>query len=872
MRRGIQAWKLSPAPALPLAHRLAILYLMLPLLLWLLGWFRPWAGWPLALLLGLGLGPALAGPWRGRPRASTWGLLAAAAAWVMTSAAGGAFDALNADWPMRRALLLDLGRHAWPPYLPDPLAAYLPAPAAAAAPGAAPPLLRYYLGWHLVPGLAARLWGPSALFWAVPLWTWAGVALLLRLFAQDYRGWRVAAAAALLIVFGGLDFLRGLLEGWQWPFPNFEAAPIRIGLLSPVRELTSSPHHFLATNLLALLLWQLRRQPRFLAVSGILLAAAPFWSALGAVGALCVALALIGTRGLRPCLRGPTLIAAVPLAGLTLLYLTADTAALPRGWIWTRYDGTLLARWLPVTYLSEFLLLAGLLLGARPALRREPFFLVSLATLLLLPLYTFGHISGMRHGLSAARTILAVFCVDVALASRPLPRGRHWFRTALLATLALGALNPVREWTEGLRHRHLFRYDASALTTLSEPMTWFLRQYIAFARPSLLDSLLKAPSGVSPPSAAPAAPLVRGPVDLHWDGRSLIYAQAPCRAVEAEPLFLQMRPAAFAAFEPAWQVHRLRLGAPGYGPQPAAEGYGWRRGDACAWRWTVPSLPFALASLRTGYTGHWEAELFFDAEGALHRTVYRDARALRTAYDALAAPPPAAVGPFAAYLAPDRLALTRAGCVAADLDAPFFLHVVPFETAALPPSRRGHGFAARNFPFAHAGSRVDDRCWAVLPLPAYDIRALRVGQFTAEGELWRMEIPFTARAPAALRRAYNDVQARTPAARDVFNVHVADRTVTFVKAPCRPEDLEAKFMLHVLPVRRWQLPPARWRAGFANLGFPLDGHGARWDDVCLARRALPAYPIARLRVGQFLSRQQRIVWQAEIPFASDAPP
>ena len=863
LRRGRQAWRPSSDEALPIAHRLAILYLTLPLALWLLGWFRWWVGWPLAGLLGASVARALTGPWRGRPRPATWGLLATAGIWVMTSAAGGLVDTLNADWPIRRALLLDLGRHAWPPFLPDPLAAY--------APGASP-LLRYYLGWHLAPGLAARLWGPSALQWAVPLWTWCGTSLVLSLFAREYRGWRAAAAAALLIVFSGLDVLRGVLEGWQWPFDNFEGAPFRIGLMSPVRELTSGPHHFLSTGLLALLLWQLRRQPRFLAVSGIVLAAAPFWSALGAIGAPPLAAALAWTNGLRRFWRWPNLIAAAPLAGLVLLYLTADTGAWPRGWLWERHEWTFLARWLPLSYLSEFLLLAGLLLGARPALRREPFFLACVATLLLLPLYAFGYFNAMRHGLSAARMLLAVFCADVAL--QPACRARRWLRAALVAALALGAINPVREWTDGFRQRPPFRYAASPLTTLLVPhSTWYLRQYVAFAHPPLLAALLKAPA----PAAAPprGAPDVRGPVDVRWDGRSLIYAQAPCRPSTAESLFLQVRPTTFAAFEPAWQFYRLGLGAPVYGASPDYEGYGRHSEAACAWRWIMPPFPFEVASLRTGQAGRWEAELFLDAAGSLERVAYQDAYALRATYDALAAAPPAAADRFAVRLAPERLALTRAGCVDADLAAPFFLHVVPFEIADLPLSRRGYGFAARNFPFAHAGSRVADRCWAVLPLPAYGIRTLRLGQFSPEGELWRIDIPWAAHMPSALlplRVAYAAASAQTPAVRDRFDVHIADRTATFVKAPCRPEDAEAKFILHVIPVRRWQLPPAHWRLGFANLGFPLAGHGARFDGVCLARKALPAYPIARLRVGQFLFREQRVLWQTEIPFASVAPP
>ena len=127
LQRLGQFYRPLPAPALPIMHRLAILYLMLPLVLWLLSWFRWWVGWPLALLVSASLGPVLAGSWRGRPRLATWGLLAAALVWVMLSPAGGVFNAANhKDWVMRHALLLDLGRYPWPLFLPDSLAAYVP--------------------------------------------------------------------------------------------------------------------------------------------------------------------------------------------------------------------------------------------------------------------------------------------------------------------------------------------------------------------------------------------------------------------------------------------------------------------------------------------------------------------------------------------------------------------------------------------------------------------------------------------------------------------------------------------------------------------------------------------------------------------------
>ena len=45
-------------------HRLAVVYLMLPVVVWLVGWFEWWLGLPAAALLVGALRRPLSGPWR----------------------------------------------------------------------------------------------------------------------------------------------------------------------------------------------------------------------------------------------------------------------------------------------------------------------------------------------------------------------------------------------------------------------------------------------------------------------------------------------------------------------------------------------------------------------------------------------------------------------------------------------------------------------------------------------------------------------------------------------------------------------------------------------------------------------------------------
>ena len=111
-----------------------------------------------------------------------------------------------------------------------------------------------------------------------------------------------------------------------------------------------------------------------------------------AVGLLPLLAVVLWMNGVRPFLRWPNLCLAGPLFGVVVLYLTAGAMDFPHGWMWQRegYDWPRLMRRLPLFYLTEFLLLVVLLAAVRPVVRREPFFIAAVATLLLLPLYWYG--------------------------------------------------------------------------------------------------------------------------------------------------------------------------------------------------------------------------------------------------------------------------------------------------------------------------------------------------------------------------------------------------------------------------------------------------------------------------------------------------
>ena len=492
---------------LPLLHRLAIIYLMVPVIIWLVGWFQWWFGIPAAILFILALRPALSGSHRlALPQPMTLVVLLIAAIWVMCTAAGGVFDTHNWDWHKHRSIFLNLGYYPWPTFLPDPLAAYL------SPEFHSPFLLRFYLGWYIVPGSFARLIGPAALNWAVPIWTWLGVALILLLFVRERRGWAVILALVVFVFFSGMDSLRSVIVEGIAGFGEYIGFRIELKSLWSVESLYKSntdslmwaPQHFVPAGLYTFLLLQLRRQPRFLGVSAVLLAPAPFWSPFVAIGLLPFVAALLWKNGFRPFLVWSNLLLAAALGGLIAIYLTSGALDSHQGWIWERYEWPALVRWIPLFYLTEFLLLVILLCAMRPSLLRKPFFIASLATLILLPLYLYGdHNDLTMRGSLPAILVLCYYCTEtISDQARAIFGGtaRWWKRLGVACigvTLAVGSLTVAPNFERATASFVPFRYDlVDHMTTLDVHLN-IMNQYLARDTPTLLRLLLSSNESLS---------------------------------------------------------------------------------------------------------------------------------------------------------------------------------------------------------------------------------------------------------------------------------------------------------------------------------------------------------------------------------------
>ena len=745
------------AEPLPLLHRCAILYLTMPVLIWLVGWFEWWFGVPAALLVGLALAPALRGGWRPRrPSAAALGIMALGFACTMLTAHGGVFDGNNPDWWDRRGLLLDLSRHPWPVYLRDGLADYLPWGG-----GERVALLRYYLAWYMVPGVAGQLFGPGALNWAVPLWSGAGLALVLLLFARGLGGRRAVLAAGIFLLFGGMDVLRLLLvhgpdyfdlrlDHLGWPgfgsrYHEFMALADKFAFYFSSFESFRWSTDIIGAAMYLLLIVRLRRHPRFVAVSGVVLAGAVFWSVYVAIGLLPFVAVLLweNRRRFAALASWSNLCLAVPLAGLLVLYLSSGALDFGHGWLWDGFSWRRLLRWARRFYLSEFLTLVLFLLLLRPRLVRNPFFVPMLATLLLLPLYHFGGVHSTWKSSLPALVLLSWFCAQALLVPETgSVRGEGSARglrrvgfSGVICCLGIGAVGPVLHLATSTRDDVVFSFAASGLTTfatLGSP-----RLNLAAETPPLLAAILQNPVVAAPGDAGD--PVFRGKFDIHARERNLVLVKERC---DREDRLLRVRfpsPDTNARYDfdaaPRWygggcgamvslpgrRVHSARIG------QLPPDGGDW------AVEVLLDESGEAVGVSRPPHCA------FHSAESGRSCPANPGIAVLRGAYARAGSGAPAARSRFDVYVDDERLVHVREPCVFNDMEARFFLHLVPADLADLPPSRQPLGFDNRDFAFGERGGLFDGKCVAVSRLP-YPVREMRTGQFSAAGDIWSVAV------------------------------------------------------------------------------------------------------------------------------------
>lgn len=438
----------SPAPAdqgLDGLTALALLYLAIPNLIFVFGWFR----FPVAIFLAGTLAYLLLKTFKASAMSWRFGdapmpallILATGFAWAAFGG-GSHFMYANPDWIIRDAVLGDLVRADWPVIYQ--------------ALDGAPLVLRSAIGYFLPPALFGKIFGTAHIDIAIYLWTVAGVLVFLFLLPLPRRmGWPLVLGLLLTVFFSGMDYLGVIIATQLTPiFPLRLEWWVPLSYPSLTGQLLWAPNHCLPIWIGTLLLFRHRAPGVMLPLAVALLPTTLIWTPFAAIGLAPFVLA--GSwqsfrRGEWANFPWRTVVAAIAYALPVCLFLLTDlghidSSAVPVAQASApasvAHQAVSLQSYL-IFISCEFLLLA---LALYPHVRQaRGFFMLAVALLISLPLMRYGPSNDILLRLSTpALVVLLAVCLQTLLAGdRTRPSPTIWIASLFLAIGAHTAFNEL---------------------------------------------------------------------------------------------------------------------------------------------------------------------------------------------------------------------------------------------------------------------------------------------------------------------------------------------------------------------------------------------------------------------------------------------
>jgi hypothetical protein len=406
----------------------AYLYLTLPLVVFQLSFFNRWLGIPGALLIAANFGLLCRHPRRDALTPPWWAIgfsMALVILW-MTLGGYGLFFPANSDWIKHYAVVNTLAHHAWP-----------------VENGYG--VMRYALGWYIVPALAMKWFGGKPNLY-LSVWTLIGMVIFMHLSLSLFRSRAYLILLPIVfIAFSGADYFGTWLTGLHMgPLDHYEWWSGWAEYPSDSTSLFWTPQHALPAWIGVALIMRQRNFPTMLESLGIIFFAIVFWSPFAAIGLAPLSLILLTRHGLIPLLSGRTL-AALLLIGFPILdYLTAGSDGMPHSLAMNAACGFAnpdlcfsMANYLRFV-LIEFGIIAALLFAARS--EQRGILIAATLSLLVFPLIHFGITNDLTMRASIAPlAVLAILCANV-LASRT-----NAIVIPLTIVLTIGAFTPLGE-------------------------------------------------------------------------------------------------------------------------------------------------------------------------------------------------------------------------------------------------------------------------------------------------------------------------------------------------------------------------------------------------------------------------------------------
>lgn len=232
-------------------------------------------------------------------------------------------------------------------------------------------------------------------------------------------------------------------------------------------------------------------------------------------------------------------------------------------------------------------------------------------------------------------------------------------------------------------------------------------------------------------------------------------------------------------------------------------------------------------------------------------------------------------GDFTIHFNEREMLYLKEPCAPAEAAAPFFLQIFPANLEAadgLTDRERERGFADQGFSLHRWVGHIraaPGQCLALARLPEFAARRIRTGQWDAAAArpLWQAEFP----AADYLRRAQRAMaDGGEMVAEFAYTIYLEGGgagdgyRLRYAKSPCAPGGGDAPFFLHLEPVDLADLPEERRAYGFDNRDFGFADYATADGGGCAAEIPLPAYPIRKIRTGQFDAATEAQFWQTAI--------
>jgi hypothetical protein len=431
--------------------RVAIGYLILPLVIFLAGWFEWWAALPLIACTAYALRPLIAKwPVAGTRLPVTPLQLTVAVVVGCGWTVFGGTDHLvfaNADWHIRDAVLHDLVTSPWPVGygLLDGKETLLRAPVA------------YYLPAALVGKIA----GLPMAHLAMAIWTAIGATLFLLqvLSLTPSRASIAILVAAVVVLFSGLDIVGSLLNDgprfrsdWnitthlEWWAGTYQYS-------SMTTQLFWVPNHALGGWLMIGLLYRDDRFTRIDTMLPILMVAAALWSPLTAIGLVPFVLWKVGAGmvqqrslcPLHPKVWFPAFVVGLAVAA----FLALDPTNIKRG-LGLVNDAPADVTMDLLRQAQFFLLEAGIIGLATLAIRRSSEVALALVVLAVLPFVYLGPANDLVMRASIPSLTVLAIGTCLALIGKAADHRDLRKKAMLGGLLAIGAVTSVGEFARAV--------------------------------------------------------------------------------------------------------------------------------------------------------------------------------------------------------------------------------------------------------------------------------------------------------------------------------------------------------------------------------------------------------------------------------------